>query len=137
MNSHEYIFFASIAIFALLLGYIFIEHQYSITNNESMIEIFEKAGLTKDKIEEISHDDFMWYYRGKSTCVLYNNSDEKCLEHEGYCSGDNILIQLSKNNEINLARDAKFGTLFQQAVEVRKAIEHGGYHPSCPLIYQR
>ncbi|MDB4769421.1 hypothetical protein OAG24_00500 [bacterium] len=123
MNSHNYIFYGAVIFFALLLIYIFMDHQVQIVD-ENIIKIFKKAGLTADQIKNISHDDSMWYYRGYSTCVLFKDYKNpivswECPEYEGYCSG----------------LKGSYGSLEQQARAIKDSINNGGEHPHCPLIY--
>ena len=46
------------------------------------------------------------------------NGATRCPKHENYCAGGN-----------------GFGSGEMQALAVKEAIEKGGEHPMCPLIY--
>lgn len=96
------------------------EHKIPIENDENWKKVFLDQGLNSNVIKDISHDDSMWYYKRSSTCVLYGdmNYPEECKKYEGVCAGGD-----------------NFGSSKNQAFEVKKAIENGGEHPKCPLIY--
>jgi hypothetical protein len=71
-------------------------------------------------ISDISHDESMWYYQGKPTCVHYNPNlqykspkDKKCPIYSRVCSN----------------------TIEEQIKNVYIAIQNEGFHPNCPLLY--
>jgi NAD-dependent dihydropyrimidine dehydrogenase PreA subunit len=117
LRAHLYLCIAGLVFLILFFGYVFwFEHKEKIQGDWE--ERFENAGLTKEQISDITHDDSMWYYQRMSTCVGYGNPEDKCPSHESYCSNGNT-----------------FGSFEKQASEVSKSIKKGGVHEDCPLIY--
>ena len=133
-EAHKYFFIASFILFIIFLLYVyFCEHKRGIVDNDLWEEAFLKAGFTETELDNIVHDDSLWYYRqGRHpissdennskyypTCVAYSsNFKDKCSPYEHYCAGDET-----------------YGDPIQQAKAVKKAVENGGEHVLCPLIY--
>lgn len=116
---HKYLFIAGLVLFILYIGYIFwYDHKMDIENFESL---FKKEGLTDKEINEIKHDDDVWYYKNRSTCIGYSsNSNEPCPKFQWVCIGGKT-----------------FGTIENQIKEVSKLIKNNkSQHPDCPLIYE-
>ena len=65
------------------------------------------------KTDNISHDDYVWYHNDDNTCVAYTE-DESIIDD--YSS-------------------VHVGTHEEQLREVKRAIDNGGVHPHCPLLY--
>jgi len=118
--AHGYLFVAGVVALMMFLVYVFIcEHKTPISQNEMWTEAFRKAGLTPDQIRDMTHDDSMWYYQSRSTCVAYGGDfSGKCRRHENYCAGGD-----------------RYGDAEAQAQAVKEALDKGGEHPMCPLIY--
>lgn len=118
--AHQYFFIAGLVLFVLFLIYVYgYDHQTTIKNNTIWKDVFVAVGIPEKNIDDISHDDDMWYYKGSSTCVAYGGDfSKKCPKYESYCPGGDT-----------------YGDAFLQALEVKKAIDNGGEHPLCPLIY--
>ena len=121
MSNHLYLWVCGLGLLAIFLTYVFIcEHRVPISDNEMWSGMFQKAGFTPDDVPKITHDDSMWYFNDIPTCVGYSGDFEKvCHQHEHYCSGRKV-----------------FGNALSQAINVKKAVNNGGEHPDCPLIYQ-
>lgn len=119
-KAHKYLFIAGTILFIIFLLYIyFCDHKQSILESEFWTKEFLKAGFSKEKIEDIEHDDSVWYYKNRPTCVAYSGSFfEKCLPYEHYCPGGNT-----------------FGIPEKQIKALQEAIDNGGEHVDCPLIY--
>lgn len=118
LQAHLYLLIAGMVFLILFFGYIFwFEHKESIGGSQ-WEESFEKAGLAKEQISDITRDDSMWYYQKIATCVGYGDPKDLCPKHESYCVGGDT-----------------FGTLEKQASAVADAIKKGGIHGECPLIY--
>lgn len=120
VRAHGYLFLAGVVILLFFLAYVyFCNHQTEIYKNNLWISAFQEIGLTPRQIDDITHDDSMWYYLKRPTCVGYGGYfTKKCPKYENYCSGGST-----------------FGNPLQQALAVKKAIYTGGEHPSCPLVY--
>lgn len=120
--AHLYLYIIGIVALSLFLIYGFVyDHKTGITDHEHQSEWvsnFKKHGLTDEQIRDIQHDDNVWYYQGVSVCVGYGDEKEECPKHETVCSGGDT-----------------FGNVSQQTVSVVLAIQKGGKHPECPLIY--
>ena len=120
VQAHSYLFLAGIVVFSIFLIYVYIcNHRTEIGQSDVWNQSFQKVGLSSKDIENLTHDDSMWYYRGRPTCVAYGDFRKRCPKFESYCAGGDT-----------------FGTPEQQALEVKLAIKNGGEHVSCPLIYQ-
>lgn len=124
LKSHFYLYIAGIVLFILFLGYVFwYDHKTNIDEGDDFVKIFKKEGLSDDQISQIRHDDDVWYYKGKSTCIGYSSdSKEHCPYFQSVCTG----------------KDSRtFGTIDEQIKEVAKIIKKGDdQHPDCPLIYE-
>lgn len=120
VNAHSYMFIAGIVALVMFLIYVFIcEHKISIEGNDMWTSAFMKTGLSNNKIHDLTHDDSMWYYKMRSTCVAYNGDfSGKCYRHENYCAGGDV-----------------YGDEESQALAVKEALNNNGEHPMCPLIY--
>lgn len=133
LTPHLYLWIAGLVFLILFIGYIFwFEHKESIDGSFWM-EKFKKAGLTSKEINDITHDDSMWYYQRVATCVGYGSPIDAidspngspnaldslgCPKYESFCAGGDT-----------------FGTAEDQVREVIAAIRKGGIHEDCPLIY--
>jgi hypothetical protein len=118
---HCYLFIASSIVLLLYLGYVFwYDHKYTV-NSDDFEDLFKKYGLVNEQISNIKHDDDVWYYKNKSTCIGYSSdSREACPKFQWVCIGGGT-----------------FGTLKDQIYEVAKLIKSGTTtHPECPLIYE-
>nr|QBK86300.1 MAG: hypothetical protein LCMAC102_00950 [Marseillevirus LCMAC102] len=120
IQAHSYLFVVGIVSLIMFLVYVYIcEHKTNIEGNGVWEDIFQHIGMTPTQISELSHDDTTWYYQKISTCVAYNeNFSGRCQKHESFCAGGEF-----------------FGDVLTQAKAVKLAIDKGGEHPSCPLIY--
>jgi hypothetical protein len=119
LKPHLYLWIAGIVFMILFFGYIFwFDHKENIDGSDLWETEFEKAGLTKEQREDISHDDSMWYYQRMATCVGYGSPNDECPRYESYCAGGRYA-----------------GSFSEQAKAVTDAIRKGGIHEDCPLIY--
>lgn len=119
LNPHLYLWVAGLVTLILFFGYIFwFEHKEDIDRNNFWIREFERQGVSKEQIKDITHDGDTWYYQKVSTCVGYGNMNEKCPKNETYCSGGET-----------------YGSPEQQTKSVYAAIQKGGVHEKCPIIY--
>jgi hypothetical protein len=113
---HYYIWYISLILFFIFLYYIFFYNKkIEIKNDKDWISLFPK-----EIINDISHDEMYWYWKGKNTCVGYGDVNELCKRNEMVCS--NINLQNS------------MGTREQQAYEVINSIKNGGTSKKCPLL---
>jgi hypothetical protein len=128
MEQHLYLLLLSLTLFLVFFAYGFIyDHKDYLSDNESLVNIFRERGLTAQQISKLTHDDSEWYYNGNFLCVAYGGEPTaRCRRFETFCSGT----------------DGKtFGTLAEQADEIKKAIEqssktkNNGRHPECPLLF--
>lgn len=106
----------------MFLIYVYVcEHKNYIYQNEIWVKLFSEKGLTSDQIQDISHDDDSWYYQEKSLCIGFSGDEgnERCKRHEVFCAG-------GKN----------IGSPIQQVNAVVEAINSGGQHNLCPLVYE-
>lgn len=116
IQSHWYLFVAGVVMLLFFLIYVYVcNHQIQIDESNLWKQIFEKIGLDP---KSVTHDDSMWYYQGYPTCVAYGSFSNECSKHEHYCSGGNT-----------------YGDSISQASAVKKAVDSGGEHPHCPLVY--
>lgn len=119
LEAHLYLWIAGIVFAILFIGYTFwFDHKSHIDENESWVSRFENEGLSREQINDLTHDDTMWYYQRKSTCVGYGEPNEACPKNENFCSGGST-----------------YGDFSKQAEEIAMALKKGGVHPDCPLIY--
>jgi len=116
LRSHKYLWLAGILLFVLFLGYVFWhDHKHSISDDFQWVEKFLRVGVDP---KDITHDESVWYYKRRSTCVGYGDWKDECPKHESYCAGERI-----------------FGDANAQVDAIKKALERGGVHPECPLVY--
>ena len=116
---HLYLFIVGLVLFSMFLAYVFIyEHKIHIKGS-AFESAFREVGLSNE-INDITHDDSMWYYKLASTCVGYGDKSSKCKKYESFCGGKN---------------QNTYGNEYEQALAVKEAIENNGEHPLCPLIY--
>ena len=117
---HKYLFLAALILFILFVIYVYVcNHKVDVSSNLLWTEAFTGVGISAAMIDLATHDDSMWYYEGYPTCVAYGGDfSRKCLPHEHYCSGGSV-----------------YGTPDQQASAIKDALQNGGEHPQCPLIY--
>ena len=119
LKAHLYLWIAGIVCIILFLGYIFwFDHKENIDGNPIWEREFQNVGLTLEQINDITHDDSMWYYQRVATCVGYGSPRDQCPRYESYCAGGNT-----------------FSSFSEQAEAVKNAIMKGGIHQDCPLIY--
>lgn len=118
--AHGYLFIAGFVAIIMFLIYVFIcEHKISINGNDIWVLAFKRNGMNDSQIKNLTHDDSMWYYKLKSTCVAYGGDfSEKCRRYESYCAGGD-----------------KYGDEDLQALAVKEALDNDGEHPMCPLVY--
>jgi hypothetical protein len=120
LTAHFYLFIAGVVVIILFFGYAFWYDHKKQFEDHNIDKIFKRYGLSEEQISNISHDDDMWYYKRKSTCVGYSSiPDELCPKFQEVCVGGKT-----------------FGNLEDQIREVVKAIKIGGLHEDCPLIYE-
>jgi len=117
VRAHGYLFLAALIILIIFLVYVYLSnHRTEISQNNLWQEVFQKVKLNP---EDLTHDDTTWYFQGRPTCVAYGGSFEaKCPRFENYCAGGGT-----------------YGDPVNQALAIKKAIENGGEHPLCPLVY--
>ena len=118
--AHGYLFIAGVIMLIMFLSYVYLyDHKTFIEGHDMWEKAFLKVGTDKNKIQDITHDDNMWYYKGVSTCVAHSGDfSGLCHRYENYCSGGD-----------------RYGDDISQAKAVKEALEDGGEHPMCPLIY--
>lgn len=120
LKPHFYLYIAAFVVMILYMGYAFwYEHKSRMMGD--LESLFKKEGLTDAQIDNIKHDDDVWYYKDKSTCIGYS-SDERdpCPKFQSVCLGDTT-----------------YGSIDQQVQEVSNLIKKGlNAHPLCPLIYE-
>lgn len=108
--------------FLVVYGFYYDHKEYindpSNPNMQEWMDSFHSVGAPDPIIDDITHDDDTWYYRGSSTCVGYGDWSDECPRHEVYCGGDK-----------------KMGDSKAQAKAVLEALKNGGKHPECPLMY--
>jgi len=119
LTAHFYLFLGGVAVMAILVIYAFVvDHKHSLS--KEWVSSFTSIGVSADKVENISHDEEMWYYAGKSTCVGYGDYKDSCPKFQGVCAGE---------------KGKTFGSALEQARAVKAALDGGGSHSQCPLIY--
>lgn len=119
-KAHLYLCIAAFLLLLVFMCYVYIcEHRRYISKNELWSKTFLESGLNKETINHLSHDDDTWYYKDKSTCVGYGNEEEPCKRHESVCTGGKY-----------------YGTAKEQAHAIVLALNNGGEHALCPLIYE-
>ena len=116
----EYLFLAAVILLAMFLIYVYVcEHKVSIDDGGIWTSALRNAGVSRENIKDITHDDSGWYLKRKSLCVMYGGDfDGRCRRYEGHCAGD-----------------FTFGDEKQQAQAIQTSIENNGEHPKCPLVY--
>lgn len=116
MGHHKYLWMAGVLLLLFFLGYVFLyDHKEGIQHSEEWVREFDRVGIDP---RDMSHDEGMWYHRRKSTCVGYGDWDDLCLKHESFCAGGKT-----------------FGNSRIQVDAIKAALDNGGTHPDCPLIY--
>ena len=119
--AHCYLFIAGLILIILYMGYVFwYDHKKDMTEGDFDV-LFSKEGLSQEQIENIKHDDDVWYYKDMSTCIGYSSDPrEACPKFQNVCMGGKT-----------------FGLLETQIKEVSNLIKSGLIqHPACPLIYE-
>ena len=124
IRSHTYFLCAVCIILAAYLLYIyFYNHKEDLDlHNYAWTSSMDKNGITKEQMDNLSHDESVWYYKKKSTCVGYGEPQDECLKHESFCSGEDFI-------------NTTFGSYDEQAKSLHEAFLNGGIHPECPIIY--
>ena len=113
---HVLLLICVVGILIVLCTFFFQSQVDNISENDGWISLFS---VKEDiNLADISHDEEMWYYKGKSTCVGFGEIDQNCKRNECYCSGKGT-----------------YGSPKKQVKMVIKAIENDGLHPMCPLLY--
>jgi hypothetical protein len=126
LKAHFYfILAAGVMLFFLVVYGFYYDHKEIAATSESTGDLwrasFKQAGLSDQIVEDLSHDNDTWYYQGKSVCVGYGDWRDSCKRFENVCSG-------GERKNVN-------GSADDQAREIKKALDAGGVHPDCPLIY--
>lgn len=146
LEPHLYLWIAGLVFLVLYIGYIFwFEHKESI-DGSFWVEKFKKAGLNSKEINDITHDDSMWYYQRIATCVGYgspldtfnsssSNGSPNALDSLGIPSPNGSPSGECPKYESFCPGGHTFGTAEDQVREVIAAIRKGGVHEDCPLIY--
>lgn len=116
---HGYLFLVSLVVLYIFLFYCFcIPHKKYLS--DEWREIFLYLGAKENVLDSITHDNDVWYFNLKSTCVAFSESEDSfCEEYKNYCCGKGI-----------------HGDKIAQARAVLRSIKNGGVHDMCPLIYQ-
>jgi len=117
MKPRVILFIGSGILLFFFLVYVFIcQHRFAVIDKKWLI-LFSKYNINP---KDITHDESVWYYKNKNTCVFYSEwKDTECPRHSRYCSG-----------KLNSAGNAEL-----QVRAIREAINNKGEHPKCPLIY--
>src|SRR5438105_4042679 len=116
MGEHFYLWSGAVLLFLFFAVYVFwYEHKRGISHDQDWVERFKIAGIDP---RDITHDEGVWYYKRRSTCVGYGDWDDECPRHENYCSGRKT-----------------FGDAQLQVTSILRAINNNGTHPECPLVY--
>ncbi len=119
-KKYLYLFLAVFIILIIFLIYVFIyDHKSDVIGFWK--DAFKKIGLSDKQINDVSHDDDVWYYKNTSTCVGYSEDFNKvCPKHEVVCD-----------------ENLTYGGGVSQAMRVKDSIFLGneGEHKLCPLIY--
>lgn len=116
MDPHKYLWLSGILLLLFFVGYVFYHnHKENIQNSDIWTAEFEGVGINS---KDISHDEGVWYYRNFPTCVGYGDWNDECPKYESYCAGGK-----------------SFGDPKTQVKAIKQALENGGTHPECPLIY--
>ena len=119
LTAHFYLLLAGLTFLVFFIVYAFvIDHRTPVS--KEWHDSFSRVDIPTSKIDKISHDDSMWYHAGNSTCVQYGDYQERCPKSEGVCAG----------------KDGRtYGSREEQVLAVKVALDAGGVHPECPLIY--
>ncbi len=115
---HALLFSAACVLLLFFLAYVFF-----VDHDEKISEDWKKAliqvGVSEDKLNDITHDDYVWSYKGISTCVCYGG------EFQNQCDRSNCVCAGGKT----------FGNHITQATVIKEAIDSKNSHPQCPLFY--
>lgn len=127
-TAHLYLFIAAVVLFSIFLVYVYVHnHRTSAEDSGFWTKVFYHNDMG-EYLPHITHDDDVWYYKGRNTCVAYCGHTEptdRCPRNESYCAG--VGEPYGAPNS--------YGSPNQQVQAIRLAIEKGGEHPLCPLIY--
>ena len=113
-NEHVYLWLGGALLLLLFIVYVF-WHDHKENIDDDWAGKFRAIGIDP---KDMTHDDGVWYYRRRSTCVGYGDWTDECPKHESYCAGGKV-----------------FGDSQTQVNAVGAALNNGGTHPECPLIY--
>lgn len=128
-HAHLYLVLGAVILLSIFIVFVYIAKKregiddYSDENRE-WLTTFRKSGFTDAEISRVTHDDHVWYYDGKNTCVGYGDAEDECPAYQTYCAGGSV------NGTYHT-----YGTLQQQSLAILKSIKSGGVHEECPLIY--
>ena len=119
LQAQIYLWCAGFLLFSAILFYFLLNDNSSAGESDIWSEEFSNLGVKNINIDDISHDDDIWYYQKIPTCVAYEGSEynKACNKNIAYCGGGDTI-----------------GTPKQQVVAVLEAIQNGGQHNMCPLI---
>lgn len=114
----SFLFYLSMSLFICCIIYIYFTEKKIRLIDENIITY--SINFPKDLLKDISHDENVWYYKDKFTCVGFGFEKEKCPKSQVVCS----------------SKDKKyFGTFDEQLQHVKYAIDNGEIHDDCPLLY--
>lgn len=116
-SEHNYLWLGGMLLLGFFMGYVFwYDHKEHINNNREWVDKFSAVGIDP---RDMTHDEAMWYHKRRSTCVAYGGEYQRgCPRHESYCAGGKT-----------------YGDSQMQVDAVRHALENGGSHPECSLMY--
>lgn len=117
MKSSNCLFILGCLLLSFFLIYVFIcQHRFSVTDKK-WLDLFSRYHIPS---KDITHDESVWYYQNNNTCVFYSeNRNDLCPRHSRYCSSGKSTA----------------GSAEEQVKAIKEAINNGGEHPQCPLIY--
>lgn len=107
--NHIYIFLLGCLFFLLFICYFYDHHPVKKLDKET-ISALKNMGLQEKQIDLLTKDEEIWYYNSLPTCIGYKD----CKKSENYCPGTSIE---------------------SQSRAIFEAIQNGGEHKLCPLVY--
>jgi len=114
ISGHLIVWIIGVIFLLILICYTYVNEHRVDLNKDHWRGLFK---YHESIVDDISHDEYMWYYKGKSTCVGFGEPDTECSRSQSTCAGASV-----------------YGDFSTQAREVERAITNDGIHPDCPTL---
>lgn len=95
---------------------------FKVERGSEIYKQLEDLKIDEKTISSLSHSDRDWFLNNKRLCV-------------GYVEGDKEINSFSNTNILCNPMNTVCPFNKPQSVLLKEAIDNGGEHPNCPLVY--